>query len=102
MIRIGEMVGRNRPAKPKTTAMKKFILITLSTATIALGSMSCSKTYNCHCVYKTNGTVSHEDDNKINEGKKSKSEAKCNEMDNSTTTTLNGTTFVNTTECELQ
>jgi hypothetical protein len=53
-------------------------------------------------VYKSNGTITHEDDNKINEGKKEKSAAKCNEMDKTTTSTLNGTTFVTTTECELQ
>jgi hypothetical protein len=81
--------------------MKKNVCIALSAFIIALGSMSCSKSYNCHCVYKSNGTVTHEDDNKINEGKKEKSAAKCNEMDNTTTSTLNGTTFVNTTECEL-
>lgn len=81
--------------------MKKTVCIALGALIITIAGSSCSKAYNCHCVYKTDGTVTHEDDNKINEGKKEKSAAKCNEMDHSSTTTLNGVTTVNTTECEL-
>jgi hypothetical protein len=82
--------------------MKKNVCIALAAFVLTIGLTSCSKSYNCHCVYSTNGVVNHEDDNKINEGKKEKSEAKCNEMDNTSSVTLNGYTSVTTTECELR
>ncbi len=72
--------------------------VVVSLATLA----SCSKSYNCHCVYKDNGTVSHEDDNKINEGSKDKSAESCAKMNSTSTTTLNGNTYTSTVECTLQ
>jgi hypothetical protein len=81
-------------------AIKLFSI--LATGLIITTATSCSKTYNCHCVYKSNGTVTKEDDYQINEGKKSKSEAKCNEMDSETTQVVGSTSFYNTTECTLQ
>jgi hypothetical protein len=80
------------------TVFKTFAFL----AVITLTAASCSKTYNCHCIYKSNGTTTNEEDYKINEGKKSKSEAKCNEMDSETTSVVGSTTFHNTTECTLQ
>ena len=81
--------------------LRKYLTILFGATIIAISSTSCSKAYNCHCVYKTNGTIDREDDHQINEGKKSKTEAKCNEMDKSSTSTVGSTTFVSTTECEL-
>jgi hypothetical protein len=82
--------------------MKKNKIVVLATLALVFSLSSCSKSYNCHCVYKNNGTITREEDNTINEGKKEKSEAKCNEMDSQTSTTLNGNTYVTSTECELQ
>jgi hypothetical protein len=84
----------------KTTIKKNLCIITAAIA-LAFVTTSCSKSYNCHCIYKTNGSVTHEDDHSINEGKKEKTAASCNQGDNSYTTTLNGNTSVSTTECEL-
>lgn len=81
--------------------MKKSVCIVFAAVVLTTGLSSCSKSYNCHCVYKTNGAVTHEDDHKVNEGSKSKSAASCDQGDNSTTSTLNGTTVVTTTECDL-
>jgi cell division protein FtsL len=80
--------------------MKKLSIV-ISAFVLTLALTSCSKTYNCHCIYKTNGKVTHEDDHKISEGKKEKSAAACNRMDSETVSTLNGVTYVNTAECEL-
>ncbi|MDO8998369.1 MAG: hypothetical protein Q7W45_01290 [Bacteroidota bacterium] len=82
--------------------MKKTVSIVLIAFAINIGLSSCSKAYNCHCVYATNGVVNHEDNHKINEGKKEKSADSCNKGDNvTTTTTSNGYTSTTTTECEL-
>jgi hypothetical protein len=80
--------------------MKNIILI-LSCVALFISATSCSKAYDCHCVYKTDGTVTHEDTHQVNEGKKEKSATSCNQGDATTTSTLNGNTYVNTTECEL-
>lgn len=69
---------------------------------VTITMTACSKSYNCHCVYKDNGTVTHEDDHKISEGSESKSAASCDKMDATTTSTLNGNTYTSTTECELK
>lgn len=68
---------------------------------LAFAVSSCSKNYNCHCVYKTNGSVTHEDDTKISENKQSAAKSSCDQMDASSTSTVSGSTVVNTTECEL-
>ncbi|MCW3077553.1 MAG: hypothetical protein JWO32_2162 [Bacteroidetes bacterium] len=81
--------------------MKKNVFIILGALMLTGGLTSCSKSYNCHCVYSTNGVVNHEDDHKVNEGKKEKSAASCNQGDNTNTTTLNGYTSTTSTECEL-
>lgn len=81
--------------------LRKYVTILAGAIVIGIGSTSCSKAYNCHCVYKTNGTIDREDDRQINEGKKSKTEAKCNEMDKTSTSTVGSSTFVSSTECEL-
>jgi hypothetical protein len=75
----------------------KGIAIVMMSATF----MSCSKSYNCHCVYKTDGTITHEDDSKINEGSKSKSDASCKQQNNTTTSAVGGYTSTTSTECEL-
>jgi hypothetical protein len=86
----------------KNSVIIKKSLFVISVAMIyGSGTVSCSKAHNCHCVYKTNGVIDHEDNNMINEGKKSKTEASCNQGDKSTSSTVGSTTYVSTTECEL-
>jgi hypothetical protein len=81
--------------------MKKSLFILSAVVTVSMGLTSCSKSYNCHCVYKTNGAITREDDSKINEGKREKSEAACNQGDSYNSVTLNGYTSVTETECTL-
>ena len=81
--------------------MKKNVLFISATIMLASGLTSCSKSYNCHCVYKENGTVTHTDDTKISENKSSKAKASCDQMDASTTSTVGGNTYINTTECDI-
>lgn len=81
--------------------MKKNIYTIAIAAALAIASASCSKAYNCHCVYKDNGVVTHEEDYKINEGKKEKTEAKCNSMSYQSSSTVGGNSYVSTTECAL-
>ncbi len=81
--------------------MKKNARFIFAALVLAFAVSSCSKNYNCHCVYKSNGTVTHEDDTKISENKQSAAKSSCDGMDASSTSTVGGTTFVNTTECEL-
>lgn len=85
----------------KNLIIKKSLNIIIVAMMFAIGTTSCSKAYNCHCVYKTNGTIDHEDDSQINEGKKSKTEAKCNEMDRTSTSVVGSNTYVSTVECGL-
>lgn len=80
--------------------MKKNVII-LAALLLALGASSCSKSYNCHCVYSSNGTVTHTTDDKISENKQSKAKASCDQMDATSTSTVGGVTYTNTTECEL-
>lgn len=70
-------------------------------AALSLILISCSKTYTCHCVYKTDGSVSYQEDSKI-EGKKDESEKKCADMNSTTTVPVGDSTYVNTIECELK
>ena len=94
----------DRPAtdqKKNIIIMKKNVSILLAAFALTIGLSSCSKAYNCHCVYSTNGVVDHEEDHKVNEGKKERSATSCNQGDNSNTTVLNGYTSTTTTECEL-
>lgn len=79
--------------------MKKVLFtVALVSATVLV---SCSKQYNCHCVYKTNGEITNEMDNTISEGSKEESAASCDQMDASSTSSVGGTTYVNTTECSI-
>ncbi|MGZ3884666.1 MAG: hypothetical protein ACXVPQ_10950 [Bacteroidia bacterium] len=68
---------------------------------LGLAISSCSKTYNCHCMYKENGVTTHEDDTKISETSKDKATSSCNQRNSSTSSTLGGNTYVNTTECAI-
>jgi hypothetical protein len=77
--------------------MKKVML-----AIILIGGLvSCSKEYTCTCEYYTNGTLNNTDNNKIAEGSKDKSAAKCDEMDSDYTTQVGGTTVHTETKCTL-
>ena len=81
--------------------MKKTILNFVALSVLAIAISSCSKKYNCHCVYTDNGSVSNETDSEISEGSKEDSQASCDKMDNTTATQLNGNTYTSTTECEI-
>ncbi len=82
--------------------MKKTILNFVALSVIAIAISSCSKKYNCHCVYSSNGSVTNETDNQISEGSKEDSAKSCDEMDNTSTSQLNGQTYTSSTECELK
>jgi hypothetical protein len=81
--------------------MKKKLCIVLSAMAITIASTSCSKEYNCHCVYTDNGVVTHEDNSKISEGSKDKSSTACKKQNASNTYVLGGNTYATSTECDL-
>lgn len=75
---------------------KNSFLVMIATG-LALAS-SCAKAYSCRCEtndgYVTNSTIS--------EGSKDKSEAKCKEMEYTTTQEVGGQTVTTVNKCSLQ
>lgn len=80
--------------------MKKLLLALPFLAVLSFSS--CGKSYTCHCVYTSDGTTSHEDNTKINEGKKSKTQAACEKMSYSNSYEVGGQAHVDAASCTLQ
>lgn len=81
--------------------MKKTLTSFAILFVLSVSISSCSKNYNCHCVYQTNGVTSHEDDTKMSYNSKSKATDACNQRNSSTSSTVGGNTYVNTTSCTI-
>jgi hypothetical protein len=81
--------------------MLKTRILFFAGASALLLTVSCSKSYTCHCTSSTNGSVDHEEDIRVDEGKKKDNEAKCNSMNDTETYVINGTEYVSVTECEM-
>lgn len=73
-------------------------LVILFSFAIVIGLGSCSKQYTCECVTNDGYVTTSE----ISEGSREDSEAACEDMEYTHTSTLNNQTFVSTNTCELK